>query len=69
MNSDLFESNLPGKRFSSHSIDILDVCAGDQSCIKMLLLLTSSESYGKISISIFVYRSFVTVSGAPVSGS
>ena len=69
MKSDLFEINLPGNRFSSHSIAILDVCAGAPSCMKIVWLLASSESSGKVSINIVVYRSFVTVSAEPVSES
>ena len=67
MKSDLLDISLPGNLSSSQSIAILEVWAGAPSCIKTVRLLTSSESSGKIPVNISVYRSLVTVNGAPVS--
>ena len=58
-----------GKRFLSQSMAHLEVCNDAPPCIKIVSLVTSCESSGKITWSISTYRSFVTVTVLLESGS
>ena len=69
LKSDLFVINFPESLTSNQTIAIPEVLVVALSCMKKVRLSISSDSSGNVSINVFLYRSFVTVSCEPVSGS